>query len=728
MTRTISRSFIRARHGVALAAVTALCLFALGGALAEARAYHAVVGLYRAAERLQQRVVDVGAAAATRAQTPGPYTDLGLQSAVESLEAAAPSFLDALRNADSELSGLLAPPADLARDFAAFAELGRALAAPAPPGAANPIPDPRLGVMLTLSRTAIRPFFLEVSDRLAARHEALWTRSTTLAATGLIGVAGGLALIGAFVLRPMEKRILEAQEALAVETARAQAAERDKGAMLAQTSHEIRTSLNGVIGMAELLARTELAPQQAGYLDVMRASGAALLRIIDDVLDFSKIAAGEMSFERRRFDPAAVLEATAGLFEPGLRAKGLWLRVEIAPEFPREALGDAVRLRQAVSNILSNASKYTVAGGVTLRAVAEPATGMARIEIEDTGAGIPPDKLDAVFESYRQLETTVADQTRGTGLGLALTRSMVERMGGSVGVASALGRGSTFRIALPLPPPVPARKLAEMRVAVLSADVALTARLAAALDRFGCRVRGVGGATPPSDAALIDARDPGAGAYARSVRQASPTARVVALVDAAGARRPVWADATAQRDASVEAIATALRPDEEAQTMNVDGADAGDAAREAAGLAAAVASGRRPLVLIADDNDVNRMIAETLLRQLGCEVVAVRDGAAALREAQIRAPALILMDVSMPVMNGLDATRAIRRHELAHGRRTPIVALTAHALEEHLDHCLSAGMDARLVKPFKPRDLARVVAHFLAPATATAETDQAEAG
>ena len=151
--------------------------------------------------------------------------------------------------------------------------------------------------------------------------------------------------------------------------------------------------------------------------------------------------------------------------------------------------------------------------------------------------------------------------------------------------------------------------------------------------------------------------------------------------------------------------------------MDLDGQDAREAAREAQQLAALVATGRRPLVLVADDNEVNRMIAETLLAQLGCEVIAVRDGAAALREAQTRAPALILMDVSMPVMNGLDATRAIRRHELAHGRRTPIVALTAHALEEHLEHCLEAGMDARLVKPFKPRDLSRVVAHFLAPAS-----------
>ncbi len=739
MSSLVSRSFIRARHAVALGLFAAICVLALGGALREARGYHAMVQTYRAVETMQQKAVDIAAAAALRARSAASRTDARLAALADAFDAETPRFLALIESGPPAIAEMLDPPSDVARDLAAYAMLGRMIAAP--DAQTDPGPDPRFTVLVTLSTNALRPFFSELSERLGARHDMLWARSMGLATLGLAALLGALALVVGTVLRPMERIILEAQEALTRETARAQAAEQGKGALLAHTSHEIRTSLNGVIGVAELLGRTQLQPEQRRYLDVMRASGATLLRIINDVLDLSKLSAGEMSFEQRRFDFHATLRETARLFEPGLAEKGLSLNVELAGDVPTHRMGDAVRLRQALSNLLSNAAKYTQTGGVTLRAGLARGGDVVRVEVEDTGAGIPPDKLATVFESYRQLDSDLVDQTRGTGLGLALTRSMVARMGGEIGVRSAPGRGSTFWIDLPHEPAAPRaarRRLDEMRVAVLCEAPGLTARIAAPLHRWGCRVIGYGGGAIACDVAIIDASVNSAASVVRGLRAAAPEARVVALVPAGVRRRVLWADAVIDSDASEAMLRAALQARQEADAMSGHDASAGDAhgadgeadaqaGRDAVRLAALAAAGRAPRVLVADDNDVNRMIAGTLLRQLGCAVELAANGAEALEAARGSGFALVLMDVSMPVMNGLDATRAIRRIERETGRRTPIVALTAHALEEHLDHCLDAGMDARLVKPFRPEDLAQIVARFVF-AAATDSEDRRAAG
>jgi len=688
MDATISRSFIRSRY------LAALALIFLGGVVVmalgyrEVTAFRATFDRYHDAEELYHGVA--ATLVATNDRVSARFEELSRPGAalarrVAALEAnlAAPELADAMPDAARAA-------------FASFIGIARKVAQPV----AGPEVDLSLhqSILYSIAETELEPQTAQIVAALGGARDIAWSRIETLACGALASLVLALIAAAMMIFRPMERHILEAQVLLERETARAQAAERSKGAFLANMSHEIRTALNGVTGVTELLARTRLDAGQAEYVGLMRASGAAVLRLINDVLDFSKIAAGEMTLENARFAPRQALVETARLAAPRIEARGVRLILDIDPALPRCAMGDAVRLRQIAANLLQNAAKFTASGRIELVAEWRAASRTMALSVADTGTGIPADKLDAIFGAFQQADNSLTPKSHGTGLGLAISRMLAERMGGAITVESVEGEGSRFTVTVPLgtvpEPAAPPPALSGRRVAVAVGCARLAQALTRTLRAAGAdvidaeRTDGLGGGAPCAVVCEVGTR---------AWRAQAPDARIVAL-SPVGVTAPD-ADATLAEPVDPDALIAALT---------------GRSAEAGAATAAQSFPGLR--VLVAEDNDINQLIARRLLEDLGCTVEVVADGAEAVRATLATRPDIVLMDVSMPRMTGLEATNAIRRREAALDRRTPIVAMTAHAMEEHRERCLEAGMDDRLAKPFRPEDLAETLARWTAGA------------
>jgi len=541
-------------------------------------------------------------------------------------------------------------------------------------------------------------------------------------------IAGQLSLVA-----ERERHALD----LALARDEAMKASRLKSEFLATMSHEIRTPMNGVIGLNDLLLRTELDDHQRRLADGLQSAGLSLLGIINDILDLSKIEAGKLELEVADFDVRGVFEQTAAVLTGPAHDKGLELVVACHPDVPIFLRGDPVRLGQILTNLGSNAVKFTDRGEVVIQAQVARQTAdkvMLRVEVSDSGVGIPAGSRDRLFDAFTQADPSTTRRHGGTGLGLAISRQLVEALGGEIGLTSEVGRGSTFTFTAEFERAVngTARRsgspdlLHGRRVLVVDDHATnrfiLTEQLAAwqmravavaSGDAALATLREAARAGQPFEIALLDLMMPGPDGLelARTISAdpdlGRPTMLLLSSDQAVGSR--------AAREVGIQAaLSKPVRHSELCDALLGIVTSGGDDPAATTPRRTSPDLGVR--VLVVEDNHVNQLVATGILENLGCAVDVAQDGVEAV--ALLGRPheyAAVLMDCRMPRLDGFDATRAVRAQE-AEGRRVPIIAMTASVLEGERERCLAAGMDDFLTKPVDPGDLERVVRRWAAPA------------